>query len=50
MAVNKGDVEGEERLLVNLLQSPNQKLYLFPHCVSQVLAKSDFLVRHPVLM
>jgi len=30
VAVNEGDFEGEERLLVNLVQSPDQKLYLFP--------------------
>lgn len=42
MAVKEGDFEGEESLLVNHVQSPDQNLYLFHHCASPVLAKSDF--------
>lgn len=30
VVVNEGDFEGEEGLLVNLTQSPDQKLYQFP--------------------
>lgn len=30
VVLNEGDFEGEERPLVNLVQSPDQKLYLFP--------------------
>lgn len=30
MAVNEGDLEGEEMLSVNQVPSPDQTLYLFP--------------------